>query len=158
MKHYILSLVETDEQAQDTIRLLTSVGVSTEDVLILNPSQRNTEDFADHKETKEGEHQTGIKETGLLGGVGPALVGAAGPFAAASSIMSAYEAQEAVEKGGRVSGALVRFGISEDAAERYEGKLAEGGVLIAVRADKGKPAIVARKALEEARGQEISEA
>jgi hypothetical protein len=36
MKHYVLNVVETDEQAQQIIRGLTRAGVSREDISILN--------------------------------------------------------------------------------------------------------------------------
>jgi hypothetical protein len=53
MKHYVLSLVETDEQAQEIIRGLTRAGVSREDISILNSRQGTADDFSGHKQTKE---------------------------------------------------------------------------------------------------------
>jgi hypothetical protein len=60
-------------------------------------------------------------------------------------------------KDGGVSGALVCFGLSENAAQRYERKLVEGGILISVHADKEGMATLVRRTLEEAHGQDISE-
>ena len=157
MKHYVLSLVETDEQAQDIIRRLTRAGVSREDISILNSRQGSTDDFSGHKLTKEERQWSGNAGTGLLTGIGPALLGAASPFLATGGMMNTFDVEEAAMKDGGVAGILVRFGLSEDVAQRYERKLMEGGILISVHADKKEMLTVVRKTLEEAHGQEISE-
>jgi hypothetical protein len=157
MKHYVLSLVETDEQAQEIIRRLTRAGVAREDISILNSRQGSTDDFTGHKLTEEERQRAGNPGTGLLTGIAPALVGAAGPFVAPGGMMNTFDVAEASMKDGGVSGLLIRFGLSEDAAQRYERKLVEGGVLISVHADKKEMLTVVRKTLEEAHGQETSE-
>jgi hypothetical protein len=157
MKHYVLSLVETDEQAQEIIRGLTRAGVSREDISILNSRQGTADDFAGHKQTKEEGRWSGSEGGGLFTGIGPALIGATRPFVAAGSVMNAFDIEEASMQDGGVAGALVRFALSEDAAQRYERKLMEGSILISVHADKEGMATVVRKTLEEAHGQKISE-
>jgi hypothetical protein len=76
MKHYVLSLVEADEQAQEIIRGLTRAGVSTEDISILNSRQGTADDFAGHKQSKEEGRWSGSEGGGLFTGIGPALIGA----------------------------------------------------------------------------------
>jgi hypothetical protein len=61
-----------------------------------------------------------------------------------------------VEEAGAVA-FLDRFGLPEAVARQYQRKLAEGGILIAVQVAKLKTAAVARKILEEAHCQQISE-
>ena len=156
MKHYVLSLVETDEQVQEIIRRLTRAGVSREDISILDSRQGSADDFSGHKLTEEEKQRSGSAGTGLLTGIGPALPGAAGPFVAGGGMMNAFDVGEAAMKDGGVSGILVHFGLSEDAAERYERKLVEGGILISVHADNREMVTVVRKTLEETHGQEIS--
>jgi hypothetical protein len=87
MKHYVLSLVETDAQAQEIIRRLTRAGVSREDISILNSRQGTADDFTGHKQTEEEGQWSGSEGGGLFTGIGPALIGAAGPFVAAGTIM-----------------------------------------------------------------------
>jgi hypothetical protein len=157
MKHYVLSLVETDEQVEDIIRRLTRAGVSREDISILNSRQGTTGDFAGREPTEEERRWSDGAGTGLLAGIGPAFSGGAGPFVAAGSLMNAFDVEEAAMKDGGVSGILVHFGLSEDVAQRYEKKLLNGGILISVHFDKKEMLTVVRRTLEEAHGQEISE-
>jgi hypothetical protein len=156
VKHYVLSLIETDEQAQEIIRRLMRAGVSREDISILNSRQGSTDDFSGHKATEEERQWSGSAGTSLLTGIGPVLLGAAGPFVAAGGIMNTFDVEEAGMKDGGVCGILIRFGLSEDAAQRYERKLLEGCILISVHADKKEMTTVIRKTLEDAHGQEIS--
>jgi Heat induced stress protein YflT len=156
MKHHVLSLVETDEQVQEIIRRLTSVGVSRDDISILNCRREGTDDFTGHT-PKEERACSGVGGTSLLTGIGPSFIGAADPFIAAGGMMNAFDAEEAGMKDGGVSRMLVGFGLSEDAAQSYERKLVEGGILLSVHTEKKEMVTVIRSALEQAHGQEISE-
>jgi Heat induced stress protein YflT len=147
MKHHVLCLADADEHAQEIIRRLTSAGFSRQDISILNSREGAADEFADRKKARTGERDFGV-QVGLLTCVGPALIGGTGHFMGVGKRV----------EGDEISGVLVRLGLAEDAAQHYENKVAEGGILISARADKKEAAKVARKVFEESHGQEISEA
>jgi Heat induced stress protein YflT domain len=143
MKHHVLCLADADEHAQEIIRSLTRAGFSKQDISILSSREGAADEFADRKKARTGAREV---QVGLLTGVGPALIGGAGHFMGVGRMM----------QGGEISGVLVRLGLSEHAAQHYENKVAEGGILISVRADKKEAAKVAQNIFEKSHGQEIS--
>jgi len=148
MKHHVLCLADADEHAQEIIRRLTAAGFSKQDISILSSREGAADDeFADRKKARTGQRDFGV-QVGLLTGVGPALIGGTGHFMGVGKRV----------EGDEISGVLVGLGLAEDAAQHYENKAAEGGILISVRADKKEAAKVVRKIFEESHGQEISEA
>jgi Heat induced stress protein YflT len=144
MKHHIVCVAESEEHAQEIFRTLKRDGVAEKDVSMWNSHEGGEDEFAERKRVRTGMQRFG---GGLLTGIGPALLGGAGHFTGRRMM-----------KGGELSGVLVRLGLSEHAAQHYENKVTEGGIVIAVRADKREAAKVVRNILDEAHGQEISEA
>lgn len=71
---------------------------------------------------------------GLLAGIGALAIPGAGPFIAAGPIMAALSGLGAGGALGGIIGGLVGWGIPEYEAKRYENRLKEGGVLLAVLA------------------------
>ncbi|MBA3721930.1 MAG: DUF3341 domain-containing protein [Parachlamydiaceae bacterium] len=70
---------------------------------------------------------------GLLAGIGALAIPGFGPFIAAGPILAALSGIGAGGTIGGIIGGLVGAGIPEYEAKRYENKLKEGGILIAVR-------------------------
>jgi hypothetical protein len=144
MKHHIICVADSEEHAQEIFRTLKRGGVPKEDMFMWSSHEGGEDEFAKRKKARTGTQKFG---GGLLTGIGPALIGGAGHFTGRRMM-----------KGGELSSILVRLGLSEHVAQHYENKVAEGGIVISVRADKREAAKVVRNILEEAHGQEISEA
>jgi hypothetical protein len=157
MKHYVLCLVDTDEVAQGVTQRVTRAGFGKEEIYVLTAARENAPDLRGHREAGAGKRGSLAEGMGLLAGMGPGVVGGAGHFMGTGRIQDASNSGEiGVEEGGAVA-FLDRFGLPEAAARQYQRKLAEGGILIAVQVGKLKTAAVARKILEEAHCQQISE-
>ncbi len=148
MKHYVLCLVDTDEAAQEVTQKITGAGFGKEEIYVLTSPRESG---------KAGERGSLNEGVGLLAGIGPAVVGGAGHFVGTGRIKDASNSGEIGRETGGSAAFLGRFGLSGAATRQYQRKLAEGGILIAVQTDKQKTASVARKILEEAHCQEISE-
>lgn len=71
---------------------------------------------------------------GLLAGIGALAIPGMGPFIAAGPIMAALSGLGAGGAVGGIIGALAGLGIPEYEAKRYQNRLKEGGVLLAILA------------------------
>jgi hypothetical protein len=132
------------ERAVDSLK---AEGFRNTDISALFPYSEGTREFAVEKETKAPEGAatgagTGAVIGGALGwlveaglltipGIGPVL--AAGPLATA--LLAGAGLGGVI---GGVSGALVGMGIPEYEANRYEGLVKEGGILLSVHSDDAK--------------------
>src|SRR5260370_4237825 len=67
---------------------------------------------------------------GLLAGIGALAVPGFGSFIAVGPIIGALAGAAAVGTVGGVAGGLIRLGMAEDEAKRYEGRIRNGGGLI----------------------------
>jgi hypothetical protein len=157
MKHYVLCLVDTDEAAQEVTEKVASAGFGKEELFVLTSGRGNADNSAGQREAQAGERGSLNEGTGLLAGIGPAVVGGGGHFMGAGRIMDASDSGAIGVEEGEVAAFLSRFGLSEVTARQYQNRLAEGGTLIAVQVDEQKTAMVVRKIFEESSGQEISE-
>src|SRR6202043_3966778 len=72
---------------------------------------------------------------GLLAGVGALAIPGLGPFIAAGPIMAGLAGLGVGGAVGGLVGALVGMGIPEYEANRYEGRVKDGGVLLSVHCD-----------------------
>jgi hypothetical protein len=112
---------------------LISAGYSSRDISVLLPDVRSL---------KAAEGTTdGVTAGGLLGGALGILAGAGGlvipgvgPILAAGPILAGLAGSGAGAEGaaGGLGGALVGFGIPEYEAQRYEGRVTDGGTLLSV--------------------------
>jgi hypothetical protein len=146
MKHYVFSLVDTDETAQEVTERIADAGFAKEELFVLTSGRGNA---SERGSLNEG--------TGLLAGIGPTVAGGSGHFMGTGRIMDASNNEEIGVEEGAGTAFLGRFGMSEAEARQYQSKLAEGGILIAVQVDGKKTAMIARKIFEDAHCQEISE-
>jgi hypothetical protein len=72
---------------------------------------------------------------GWLMGIGLLVIPGLGPFIAAGPIMVALAGVGAGGLVGGIAGALIGMGIPEYEANRYEGRIKKGGILLSVHAD-----------------------
>jgi hypothetical protein len=151
-------------QASNIVENLKAAGFSNNDISALLPDKSSTREFAHEKGTKAPEGAvTGAGTGGVLGGVLGWLVGIGalaipglGPFVAAGPIMAALSGGAIGATAGGIIGALVGMGIPEYEAKRYEARLREGRILIAVHSENSDETKRAKEIFERAGAEDIS--
>lgn len=122
---------------------LKNAGFRNTDISVLFPDNKGNKEFAVKKATKAPEGATTGAGTGAviggtlgwLTGIGLLAIPGIGPFIAAGPIMAAMAGVGAGGLVGGIAGALIGMGIPEYEANRYEGRIKEGGILLSVHAD-----------------------
>ncbi|MHB8108915.1 MAG: quinol:electron acceptor oxidoreductase subunit ActD [Syntrophorhabdaceae bacterium] len=153
------------EMVERAVDQLKADGFRSEDISVLFPEGGGTKEFAVEKETKAPEGAvtgagTGAIIGGALGwltGIGLLTIPGIGPFVAAGPILSALAGIGAVGVVGGITGALIGMGIPEYEAQRYEGRVKEGGILLSVHADDARWKDKARHLLEHTGAEDISD-
>jgi hypothetical protein len=151
-------------QASNIVENLKSAGFSNNDISALLPDKSSTREFAHEKGTKAPEGAiTGAGTGGVLGGVlgwlagiGALAIPGLGPFVAAGPIMAALSGGAIGATAGGIIGALVGMGIPEFEAKRYEARLREGRILIAVHSENSDETKRAKEIFERAGAEDIS--
>jgi hypothetical protein len=137
----VFGIYKSRQSVESAVDTLKAEGFSNQDISVLFPYSEGTRDFAIEKETKAPEGATtgagaGVVIGGALGwllgaglltipGIGPII--AAGPLA--TSLLAGAGLGGIV---GGITGALVGMGVPEYEANRYEGLVKEGGILLSV--------------------------
>jgi len=160
----VYCLVKTHAQAARIADRLRTSGFSSNDVSALFPDNQTTRDFAHENSTKTPEGAaigagTGLVLGGALGwlaGIGSLAIPGLGPLIAAGPIMGMLAGAATGGTAGGLVGALVGMGIPEYEAQRYEGKLREGNILIAVHADDSEEASRVRQIFTDEKAEAIS--
>ena len=133
-----------DQRLLDTtVDALKAHHFRNSDISVLMPSKQTTKDFALEKNTKAPEGATTGAAAGAIGGsifgwlvgTGALAIPGLGPFIAAGPIMAAIAAAGVGGVVGGVAGGLIGLGIPEFEAQKYEGYVKEGGMLIAIHVD-----------------------
>ena len=163
-KKSVFCIARDEAQACDIVERLKSAGFSNNDISALLPDKRSTREFAHEKGTKAPEGAvSGAVAGGVLGGVlgwlagiGALAIPGLGPFIAAGPIMAALSGAAAVGTAGGVIGALVGMGIPEYEAKRYETRLRDGRILIAVHTEDSDETKRAKDIFEDADAEDIS--
>ncbi len=143
MAKAVFCLADSEAQAERIVADLKDAGFANTDISVLFPDKGSTRDFAHEHRTKAPEGATtGAVTGGVLGGalgwlagVGSLAIPGLGPFIAAGPIVATLSGAAIGGTVGGLTGALVGLGIPEYEAKRYEGKLAEGRILISVHTE-----------------------
>jgi uncharacterized protein (TIGR02271 family) len=138
----VVGVFHDRDAARDAIEALKDAGFSAQDISILSPDKRATEQIADETGTHAASGAaTGAVAGGILGGLGGWLVGigalaipGVGPFIAAGAFATALGGAAIGAGVGAIAGALVGMGIPEEEAKYYEGEVKSGRTLVTVRA------------------------
>ena len=85
---------------------------------------------------------------GLLVGLGALAIPGLGPLIAAGPLMAALSGAAVGAAVGGISGALVGMGIPELEAKKYEGKIKDGNILLAVHTEDGDQIKLAKEIFE----------
>lgn len=160
----VYCLAQTQTQASRIADRLKMNGFSSNDVSALFPDDRGTRDFGHQNSTKTPEGAavgagTGAVLGGALGwlaGIGALAIPGMGPLIAAGPILGLLAGVASGGAAGGLTGALVGMGIPEYEAQRYEGKLRDGNILIAVHAENGEQAARARQIFSDEKAESIS--
>jgi len=128
---------------EKAVEELKEAGFRNTDISVLFPESGGTKEFAIEKETKAPEGAatgagTGAVVGGTLGwlmGIGLLAIPGLGLVVAAGPIMAALAGVGAGGLVGGIAGALIGMGIPEYEANRYEGRIKEGGILLSIHAD-----------------------
>jgi hypothetical protein len=163
-KKSVFCLAKDEAQASRIIEELRTARFLNNDISVLLPDKGSTREFAHEKGTKAPEGAAaGAGTGGVLGGVLGWLVGIGalaipglGPFVAAGPIMAALSGAAVGGAAGGLIGSLVGMGIPEYEAKRYEGRLREGRILIAVHSENSDQTKQAKEIFERNGAEDIS--
>lgn len=139
----VYGIYRNREMVENAVEALKNAGFRNTDISVLFPESGGTKDFAIEKETKAPEGAatgagTGAVIGGALGwltGIGLLAIPGIGPFIAAGPIMAALAGAGAGGIAGGIAGALIGMGIPEYEANRYEGHIKKGGILLSLHTD-----------------------
>lgn len=164
MAKSITGLVPTSMGAETVVSELKTAGFTQNQIsLLFAESDKNKVLMEQHTKAPEGA-ATGAGTGGVIGGILGWLVGigslaipGVGPFIAAGPIMAALSGAAIGAATGGLVGSLVGLGIPEIEAKKYENKLKEGYVLIAVHTDSPDQQKQAREIYQRHDAVDISE-
>ena len=139
----VFGIYPTPTNAEMGVDRLVAAGYSEQDVSVLMADAYTAKEFAHEKNTKAPEGTTvGVTTGGVIGGtlgllagIGALAIPGVGPLIAAGPIMGALAGLGVGGTVGGIVGALVGMGIPEYEAQRYEGRVKDGGVLLSVHCD-----------------------
>ncbi|WP_254508666.1 general stress protein [Anatilimnocola floriformis] len=160
----VYCLAKTNGQAVRIADRLRAAGFNSNDISVLCPDCDSTRDFAIDNSTKAPEGTaigagTGAVIGGTLGwlaGIGMLAIPGLGPFIAAGPIMAALSGAAAGGTVGGISGALIGLGVPEYEAQRYEGKLKDGHILLSVHTETSAQTARVRQIFSEEKAEDIS--
>lgn len=160
----VFGIFRTPVDAERGVDTLIAAGFPSADISVLLPDNRSTQEFAHEKETKAPEGATaGVTAGGIVGGalgvlagLGALAIPGIGPLLAAGPIVSGLAGLGVGGAVGGFVGALVGMGIPEYEAKLYEGRVRDGGVLMAVHCDKSAEVTRAKDLLKGAGAEDIA--
>src|SRR5690606_8367545 len=154
----VICLATSRAQAEHIVDQLRLADFSSNDISALFADHGTTRDFAHETHTKAPEGTVAGAGTGgvirgalgWLAGIGALAIPGVGPFIAAGPILAALSGAAIGATVGGITGCLVGMGIPEIEAKRYEGKLQEGNILVAVHAEDSDEVARAKEIFETA--------
>ncbi|WP_084820318.1 general stress protein [Mesobacillus campisalis] len=137
---HLVGIYDDEREAIDAVEDLKRQGYRAEDISVIGKNKEEVAEINDETGTKAGEGAAagaatgGILGglTGLLAGIGALAIPGIGPIVAAGPIAATLTGAAAGAGIGGLAGALIGMGIPEEDAERYEGYVKEGKILVVV--------------------------
>src|SRR4029079_16407744 len=162
----VFGIVPSYETVDRGVDALRAAGYRNTDISVLFPENEGTKDFAHEKGTKAPEGATTGAGTGAvlggalgwLAGIGALAIPGVGPLIAAGPIMAALAGVGVGGAVGGIAGALIGLGIPEYEANRYEGRVKEGGILLSVHSDNSDWTRKAKGILESTGAADVASA
>jgi hypothetical protein len=160
----VFGIYRTPVDAERGVDTLIAAGFPSADISVLLPDNRGTKEFAHQKETKAPEGTTaGVTAGGIVGGalgvlagIGALAIPGIGPLIAAGPIVAGLAGLGVGGAVGGLVGALVGMGIPEYEAKLYEGRVRNGGVLLAVHCDTATNVTRAKDLLKGSGAEDIA--
>lgn len=160
----VLGIYPDYASVETAVDALKAAGFRNTDISVLFPEKAGSKHFARAKGTRAPEGAalgagTGAVLGGTLGwlvGIGALAIPGLGPFIAAGPIMAALAGMGAGGAVGGITGALIGWGVPEHAAQRYEVRVKEGGILLSVHSDNADWTKRAKELLERTGAQDVS--
>lgn len=159
----VVCLATSRAQAELIVDDLRLEGFTSNDISALFADHGTSRDFAHEKHTKAPEGTAAGASTGgavggalgWLAGIGMLAIPGVGPFVAAGPVLAALSGAAIGATVGGIAGCLIGLGIPEIEARRYEGKLREGNILIAVHTEDSNDIARAKEIFERAEASDI---
>ncbi len=160
----VFGIYKTQAELESAIDRLRLEGFRNTDISVLFPENPSNKELAAVKASKAPEGATtGAGAGAILGGalgwlagIGALAIPGVGPFIAAGPIMGALAGVGVGGAIGGIAGALVGIGVPEYEANRYEGRIKEGGILLSVHGDTWDWARRAEQILKETGATDLS--
>jgi len=160
----VLGLYSTRRQVENAVDELKAQGFRNTDVSVLFSENVGTKDFAHEKGTKAPEGlATGATSGAVIGGtlgwlagIGALAIPGVGPLIAAGPIIGALTGVGVGGTVGGVAGGLIGLGIPEYEANRYDGRIKSGNILLSVHADDSSWVNKAERILKDTGADDIS--
>src|SRR3954471_21467903 len=136
----LVGVYDTANEARQAVEQLKWRGYATEDIAVIGKNEDEVKEINDATGTKTGEGLAVGAATGgalgglvaLLTGVGALAIPGIGPLIAAGPIAVTLTGVAVGAGAGGLAGALIGMGIPEEEADRYEGYVKEGKILVVV--------------------------
>lgn len=149
---------------ESAVEVLKKTGIPNKDISVLFPDEAGTKALAHDKETRASDvapagARAGVVPKGVLGwlvGIGTLAIPGVGSFVAAGPFMAILAGMGV---GGPVAGitsALIGLGIPEHEAKRYQLRVEEGAILLAVHSDSLDWSTRAEEILKRTGAQNVS--
>ncbi|WP_121610072.1 general stress protein [Mesobacillus foraminis] len=137
---HIVGVYDNEQEAISAVEDLKRQGYAAEDISVIGRNNEEVEEINDATGTKTeeglaaGAATGGILGglTGLLAGIGALAIPGIGPIVAAGPIAATLTGAAVGAGAGGLAGALIGMGIPEEDADRYEGYVKEGKILVVV--------------------------
>jgi hypothetical protein len=149
--------------AEAAIDGLTTAGFSNQALSILLSDREESRMPATEKSTASEGATAGVGvggvvggALGLLAGVGVLAIPGVGPFIAAGPMMASLAGLSVGGAVGGFVGALIGIGVPEFEAKLYDGRVKDGGVLVAVHCESSEGISKARDVLKAVGAEEVA--
>jgi len=160
----VFGIYKSRASVENAVGLLRESGYLSSDVAILLPESTGVRELGTEKASKAPEGAatgagSGAVVGGVLGwlvGIGSLAIPGVGPFIAAGPIVAALAGAGVGGAIGGVAGGLIGMGVPEFEAKRYEGRLAEGGILLSVHCETSEEIAAAKSTLQRTGAEDIT--
>ncbi|MCM3125466.1 general stress protein [Mesobacillus sp. AQ2] len=143
---HLVGVYDNEQDAIQAVEDLKRQGYNTDDISVISKNDDEIDHVNEATGTKTeeglaaGAATGGILGglTGLLAGIGALAIPGIGPIVAAGPIAATLTGAAVGAGAGGLAGALIGMGIPEDEAERYEGYVKEGKILVVVEREENR--------------------
>ncbi|WP_174733656.1 general stress protein [Mesobacillus harenae] len=137
---HLVGVYDTEQEAISAVEDLKRQGYSEEEISIIGKNEEDVEHVTNETDTKAAEGMAAGAATGgalggltgLVAGLGALAIPGIGPIVAAGPVAATLTGAALGAGAGGIAGVLVGMGIPEDEADRYEGYVKEGKILVLV--------------------------